>query len=173
MSQIADHRRHTLPKGWKKSIKSGMLNAISLARYVAGRTRGEAAEQTNPATRSRAKLDQYEAEIALLLEEIRIKDTRWNSIPAHQRPRYAPTERLAILELRAARGWSLAQTAKRFHITPETISSWQRRADEQGPEALVKLPKPVNKFPDALAAPTPTSVLRMSANVALFHPPST
>ena len=66
MSQIADHRRHALPKGWKKSIKSGMINAISLARYVAGRTRGEAAEHTDPATRSRARLDQYEEEIALL-----------------------------------------------------------------------------------------------------------
>ena len=49
--------------------------------------------------RSRAKLDQYEEEIALLLEEMRIKDARWSAIPAQQRPRYAPTERLAILEL--------------------------------------------------------------------------
>ena len=114
MSQIADHRRQSLPKGWKESIKSGMINAISLARYVVGRTRGEAAEHTDPATRSRAKLDQYEEEIALLVEEIRIKDTRWAAIPPHQRPHYAPTERLAILEHRAARGWSLAQTAERL-----------------------------------------------------------
>ena len=45
MSQIADHRRQMIPKGWKKSIKLGMINAISLARYVAGRARGEAVEQ--------------------------------------------------------------------------------------------------------------------------------
>ena len=126
MSQIAENCRHSLPKGWKKSIKSGMINALSLARYVAGRTRGEAAEQTDSATRSGVQLDQYEEEITLLLEEIRIKDTRWNSIPAHQRPRYTPIERLAILEIRAARGWSLAQTAARFHVTAETISSWRR-----------------------------------------------
>ena len=151
MSQIADHRRQMIPKGWKKSIKSGMINAISLARYVAGRTRGEAAKQTDPATRSGAKLDQYEEEIMLLLEEIRIKDTRWDPIPAHQRPRYTPIERLAILEHRAARGWSLAQTATRFYVTAETISSWQRRIDEEGSESLVKLPQPVNKFPEAVS----------------------
>ncbi|HTU23750.1 MAG TPA: helix-turn-helix domain-containing protein [Pirellulales bacterium] len=150
MSQIADHRRHRLPKGWKESVKSGIINAISLARYVAGRTRGEAVDQTDLATRSRAKRDQYEGEITLLLEESRSKDTRWATIPAHRRPHYSPTERLAILELRAARGWSLAQTAERFHITAETISSWQQRIDEQGPDALVKLPQPVNKFPEAV-----------------------
>jgi hypothetical protein len=68
MSQIADHRRHALPKGWKESIKSGMINAISLARYVACRTRGEGAGHADLATRSRAELDQYEDEITLLLE---------------------------------------------------------------------------------------------------------
>jgi putative transposase len=71
-----------------------------------------------------------------------------NQISAHRRPRYRPTERLAILELKAARGWSLAQAAKRLLVAPATISSWQRRIDEDGPEALVQLPEPVNKFPE-------------------------
>jgi hypothetical protein len=31
-------------------------------------------------------------------------------IPAHRRPHYPPTERMAILELRAARGWNQVQT---------------------------------------------------------------
>ncbi|MDA2926808.1 hypothetical protein MYX78_06180 [Acidobacteria bacterium AH-259-G07] len=46
-------------------------------------------------------------EIALLREELRIKDTRMAAIAAHKRPRYTPTERLTILEVRATRGWSL------------------------------------------------------------------
>jgi putative transposase len=74
----------------------------------------------------------------------------WLPIPPHRRPRYAPTERLAILQYRAARGWSLEQTARRFLVTAATVSSWQRRVDEQGPDALVKLPRPVNTFPDAV-----------------------
>jgi transposase InsO family protein len=148
MNQIADHRRHAFPKGWKKSIKSGMIGAISLGRYVAGQTRGEAAEQADPKVRCRAEREQLHEEASLLAEEMRIKDTRWAAVPPHQRPRYAPRERLAILELRAARGWSLEQTARRFFVTAETISSWQKRSDERGPQAIVQLPRPVSKFPD-------------------------
>ena len=64
---------------------------------------------------------------------------RWAAIPPHQRPHYAPTERLAILELRAARGWSLAQTAERFLVTAATISSWQQRINEGGPGARCEI----------------------------------
>jgi transposase InsO family protein len=67
--------------------------------------------------------------------------------PKH-RPHYPPTERLAILQLRATRGWSLEQAAKVFLVTAETVSSWVRRSDEAGPKALVQVAQPVNKFPD-------------------------
>jgi transposase InsO family protein len=66
----------------------------------------------------------------------------------HRRPHYPPTERLAILELKTARGWSLARTAKAFLITAATVASWMKRLDEEGPDALVQLPAPVNRFPD-------------------------
>jgi transcriptional regulator with XRE-family HTH domain len=72
-------------------------------------------------------------------------------ISPHRRPHYAPIERMAILELRAARGWSAAQTAERFLVTPATIASWMKRLDEEGPDALVQLRQPVNKFPDFVA----------------------
>jgi len=50
-------------------------------------------------------------EFALLQEEIRIKDGRMAQINPQRRPHYSPTERMAILELRAVRGWTLGQTA--------------------------------------------------------------
>jgi transposase InsO family protein len=84
----------------------------------------------------------------LLREEMRLKDERMERIPAQRRPYYHPTERLAILELRATRGWSLAQTADRMLVTAATIASWMGRLDEEGPGALVQLREPVNKFPD-------------------------
>ncbi|MDA2934965.1 integrase core domain-containing protein [Acidobacteria bacterium AH-259-D05] len=87
-------------------------------------------------------------EIALLREELRIKGARMCGIAAHRRPRYAPTERLAILEVRAARGWSLKQTADAFLVTPTTVASWSKRVDELGPKALLQLREPVNRFPD-------------------------
>ncbi len=45
-------------------------------------------------------------------EELRIKDVRLAKIHPSRWPYYPPTERMAILELKAARGGSLAQTAR-------------------------------------------------------------
>ncbi len=69
-------------------------------------------------------------------------------ISPHRRPFYPPAERMANLELRAARGWSLQQTGDVFLVTAATIASWMDRLDEEGPEALVQLRTPVNKFPE-------------------------
>ena len=55
---------------------------------------------------------------------------------------------MAILELRAARGWSLEQTAEAFLLTSPTVACWGKRLDEEGPDALVQIREPVNKFPD-------------------------
>ena len=82
---------------------------------------------------------------------MRIKDARMLRIPAQRRPHYPPTERLAILELRAARAWSMAQTARRMLVTTATVASWMGRLDEEGPRALVQTREPVNKFPDFVA----------------------
>ena len=95
-----------------------------------------------------ATVDQLEHEVRLLREDCRIKDGRLARIPPAQRPHYLPTELLAILQLRAARGWSLAQTARVFHLTTTTIASWMKRLDEEGPKALLQTHPPVNKFPD-------------------------
>jgi len=40
------------------------------------------------------------------------------------------------------------QTAARFLVKPATIASWVARIDEDGPDALVRTPAPVNRFPD-------------------------
>lgn len=54
---------------------------------------------------------------------------------------------MAILELRSARGWTAAQTARAFFLEPATISSWIKRIDEPDDQTLIQLPEPVNKFP--------------------------
>ena len=55
---------------------------------------------------------------------------------------------MRILQLKAARGWSLSQTAEVFAVTEDTIATWLKRADEEGDRALVQAAEPVNKFPD-------------------------
>jgi hypothetical protein len=93
-------------------------------------------------------MDRLTNDDALLREELRIKDTRIAKIDPRRRPYYPPTERMAILELKAARGWSLAQAARAFLVEPDTIATWLKRIDENGSSALVQLREPVNKFPD-------------------------
>ena len=137
-----------LPSHWNRHVKSALLNIVSLARLACVHTWAWAAGSLDTRTRLAAQLQQARAEIALLREELRIKDARMAQIPAHRRPHYPPTERMAILELRAARGWNQVQTAKAMLVTPETVAAWNRRVDEQGPHALGQLPEPVNRFPD-------------------------
>jgi hypothetical protein len=55
---------------------------------------------------------------------------------------------LAILDLQAARRWSIEKTARVFHVTAPTIASWLGRLDEEGPDALVQLRTPANRLRD-------------------------
>jgi transposase InsO family protein len=137
-----------LPKYWTKHVRFAVLQVISLAHYAAVYTRSWAVDSLNGRVRLRAELDRAKQEILQLREESRIKDARMARIDPHRRPHYPPAERMAILELRAARGWSLQQTARRFQVTAATIASWIKRVDEQGPHALVQMRVPVNRFPD-------------------------
>src|SRR6058998_268041 len=151
MLRPAQFRLLPLPRGWPRRVRSAVVHVISLARTSLALTQGWASESMNHQLRRRAEGDRLQQEIQLLREEIRIKDARMEQLEAHRRPHYPPVARLAILELRAARGWSLAQTARIFLVTPLTIASWMGRLDEEGPDALVRLPEPVNKFPEFIA----------------------
>jgi transposase InsO family protein len=121
---------------------------ISLAQFATVHTRSWAASSVNQRGRLRAENSRLQQECAHLREEIRIEDARTAQISPQRRPHYPPAERMAILELRGARGWTLQQTADTFLLTAPTIASWMKRLDEEGPHALVQLREPVNKFPD-------------------------
>ena len=145
MSQeLADIR---LPKAWPKSVRSAIVHVIALGRTAILYARGKAANTPLAAARLRAKLDSASAEISMLREELRIKDALMETLDPRRRPHYRPTERMSIIELRAARGWSLAETARVFLVKPATIASWWKRVDEEGESPLVQTQTPVNKFP--------------------------
>ena len=55
----------------------------------------------NCRVRLKAELDRANQDIALLREEVRIKDARMARIDPHRRPHYPPVEWLAVLQLRA------------------------------------------------------------------------
>jgi transposase InsO family protein len=130
-----------LPRGWTKHVKSALLHAISLASMALTVARSRRAGD-------RVQLERAINEIALLKEELGIKDARWSRLSSRKRPRYSPIQRLRILQLKAARGWSLEQAAQTFMIDVQTLFSWMRRVDEEGESALLQVSEPVNKFPD-------------------------
>ena len=137
-----------LPRGWKGCVKSAVLYAIALAHYSIVTARAWAADSINARVRFAAENDRLHEECSQLREELRLKDIRMAQIAPQRRPHYGPFERMAILELRAARGWSLKQAADTFLVTPATIASWVKRIDDHGANALLQLREPVNKFPD-------------------------
>ena len=137
-----------LPRGWQDCVKSAVLHAIALAHYAIVYARARAADSIIARLRLAAENDQLNEVCALLREELCIKDARIAQIAPQRRPHYGPYERMAILELRAARGWSLKNTADTFLVTPATIASWVKRIDDQGAKPLLQLREPVNKFPD-------------------------
>jgi hypothetical protein len=125
-----------------------MLHVVASAEYAVAYTRGWAIDGRIARLRLKAENDQLRQKVALLTEEIRIKDARMKRVDPQKRPHYVPTERMAILELRAARAWSAQQTAEPFLVTATTIASWLKSVGEEGTDALVQIHEPVNKFPD-------------------------
>ncbi len=136
-----------LPRGWAKTTRSGVLQAISLAFTALTRAWSSSATSRRRTIRLEADLDRAMTEIALRNEELAIKDDRLGRVPPRRRPHYGPIQRMRILKLKAARGWSSSQVARVFAVTEDTIASWLKRADEEGERALVQLSEPVNKFP--------------------------
>jgi len=137
-----------LPKGWSRHGRSAVVHAISMSNVVFTVTRSHGENHFNARVRIQAENDRLRREVALLTEELRIKDSRMERIPPQRRPHHPPIERLAILELRAARGWSLTQTARRLLVTPLTVTSWTKRLDDEGAAGLIQLREPVNRFPE-------------------------
>jgi transposase InsO family protein len=146
--QVRDSPSIMLPTGWPGNVKSAVLHAISLAHFIFAYTRGWAANSINERVRLKAELKRARTDNARLREEIRIHRARMEQIAPHRRPFYPPVERMAVLEVKTVQHWSLAQTATAFLVADATIASWMKRLDEHGPNALVQLREPVNKFPD-------------------------
>jgi hypothetical protein len=55
---------------------------------------------------------------------------------------------MRILQLRAARGWTLEKTARVFLVDLQTMLIWMRRLDEPGERPLIQTVEPVNRYPD-------------------------
>jgi transposase InsO family protein len=143
---MPSQRSAPLPKGWSKHVKSGLLHAISLAAVALTVARSRIVSRRRCDVQ--LELDRANTEIALLKEELAIKDARWGRLPSRRRPHFTPIQRMRVLQVKASRGWSCEQAAEAFMIDEQTMRVWLRRVDEEGEGALIQIPEPVNKFPD-------------------------
>lgn len=73
-----------LPRKWNQSVQAAIVHVMALAHYVLVSTRGRAAASDIGRHRRAAMRDRLEQEIALLREEIRIKDAL--KLPPHRLP---------------------------------------------------------------------------------------
>jgi hypothetical protein len=71
----ADHRL-PLPRGWSERIRSAVIHVISLAHASLTLARSVAANSINARIRLKADINRLRHELALLTEEMRMKDAR-------------------------------------------------------------------------------------------------
>ncbi len=79
-----------LPRGWKHRVRSSVLHILALSHYTFTVLLARAALSKNRQVRLQAQIDRRNREIALLQEELRIKDARMERVPPHRRPHYVP-----------------------------------------------------------------------------------
>ena len=86
-----------LPRGWRKITRAGVLHAISVAAMAMTSAWSKAAMSRSSRQRLSAEVDRLRTELALLTEEMELKDSRWARVPARRRPYYGPVQRMQIL----------------------------------------------------------------------------
>ena len=131
-----------LPRGWTKAVRASVLHAISVAFSAVTQAWASSATSRRSTTQLQAELDRTKAEIAMLNEELSVKNDRLSRVLPRCRPHYRATDRMRILQLKAARGWSTTQTASIFAVSEDTVATWLRRMDEEGDSALVQTAEP-------------------------------
>jgi len=137
-----------LPKAWPEKVKAAAIHALSIAHFIATVSNGWCSHSRIPKVRQTAEANQANETIARLRRAAEIKDTLMKRLKAGKPFLYTATERMAILELKAACGWSIAETARQFLVATSTIVRWMKRLQHNGPNALLQMDVPVNRHPD-------------------------
>ena len=99
--------------------------------------RARLASAASPIVRLLVQRDQAVSEADLLRREVDVFRAQRGGVPPHRRPDYRPEQRLAILQLRRLRGWSIKKTAEHFVVHRNTIRAWIRAAEGKGRPSLL------------------------------------
>lgn len=161
-----------LPAGWPEFATAAVPHVIAMARFAFCQAHARLGLGAFERARLNSKIQRLEARLARAEQTMLIKDARMKRIAAVKRPHYSARERMQILELQAACGWSAAQTAKRFLLSAQTVLNWHRELRIGGEGRLLAPRSAINRFPDfvreivgALAVTYPTMGKRRIADV--------
>ena len=129
------------------SLVDSMAILLSLAYQLA---RARLASAASPIVRLLVQRDHAVSETDLLRREAGILGAQRQGLTPHRRPQYRPAQRLAILQLRRLRGWSIQKTAERFVVHRNTIRAWIRAAEGKGRPSLLDRAVVWNRIDDAV-----------------------
>jgi len=104
----------------------------------------------SPILRLLVQRDQEATEVDLLRREVEVFRAQRESLPPHRRPDFRPAQRLAILQLRRLRGWSIKRTAEHFVLHRNTIRAWVRAVEGKGRSSLLAGAVVWNRIDDAV-----------------------
>jgi putative transposase len=108
------------------------------------------ASAASPVLRLLVQRDYAISEIELYRRELNILRSQRMELPPHRRPDYRPEQRLAILQLRHLRGWSIGKTARRLVVHPNTIRSWIKAVEGHGNARVLSGAIVWNRIDDAV-----------------------
>ena len=89
------HRKIPLPRGWSRRAKSAILHILALSHYTFTVLLARAALSRNRQVWLQAQIDRRNHEIAVLEQELRIKDARMERPTARVRGCYTAVTRSA------------------------------------------------------------------------------
>jgi transposase len=124
------------------------IAAILAQAYQLARVR--LASAGSPVLRMLSQCDHAKSEVELLRRELAVLRASRQSVPSRRRPDYDAEQRLAILQLKRHRGWSIPKTARRFIVHPNTIRSWIKAIEGRGNASLFTDAIVWNRLDDAL-----------------------
>jgi putative transposase len=108
------------------------------------------ASAASPVLRMACQRDHALSRLELLRRELDILRAQRQHLPPHRRPDYRPQQRLAILQIKRLRGWSIAKTARRFVLHPNTVRSWSQAIEGRGNSRLLTDAIAWNRIDDLL-----------------------
>ena len=112
--------------------------------------RARLASAGSPVLRLLVQRDQETTETDLLRREVAILRAQREGLPPYRRPNYQSGQRLAILQLRRLRGWSIKKTAEHFVLHRNTIRSWVKALEGKGRPSLLAGAVVWNRIDDAV-----------------------